>query len=283
MSRGQPTKGNPFLEDDDVDDFTFLSHPQQGSSGYMLDNGSRAPSHNDYNQKRQLLLEQRRQIEERTLQSSKASLGLMYESEKVGIATAEELTRQGEKLQNIGSNVDSMNAIMRTTQKNLTSMKSFFGGMKNLFGKPDPDPTSLPNSKSTPGLNTPSYNSNLGNTVAQISKESTAKASGNATTRSSGGLDTTGFKFDDEDNGGPKNRRASEMSQKDRSRQIDKQLDNNLDELGLGLGRLKQLALGLGDEIENQNEMIEGITSRSERADDTLRHQNRQMTQLLKK
>jgi synaptosomal-associated protein 29 len=208
----------------------------------------------------------------------------MYESEKVGIATAEELSRQGEKLNNIGTNVDSMNAIMRTTQKNLTSMKSFFGGMKNLFGKPDQEPNGLPNSRSTPGLSLqPEYKSNLGNTVAQISKEASSKPANNYSGKSNGGLDTTGFKLDDDEIGASKNRRSSEMSHKQQSALFDKQIDDNLGELGLGLGRLKNLALGLGDEIEAQNELIEGITSRSERADDTLRHQNRQMAQLLKK
>jgi len=68
-----------------------------------------------------------------------------------------------------------------------------------------------------------------------------------------------------------------------RSRDIDRQLDRNLGELGDGLVRLKGLALGLGDEIEQQNEIIEKITTKAERSEDTIRYQNRQMNSLLKK
>lgn len=78
---------NPFLDDDDVDDDEFLSHPQQGSSGYML--GSPSGQQNEWEEKRKQLLMERRKIEERTLQSTNNSLGLLHESEQVGILTAE--------------------------------------------------------------------------------------------------------------------------------------------------------------------------------------------------
>merc|ERR1712088_1147834 len=46
----------------------------------------------------QALMQKRREIEERTLDSSNRSLGLLYESERAGAATAEELNRQKEQL-----------------------------------------------------------------------------------------------------------------------------------------------------------------------------------------
>lgn len=81
------TPYNPFLDDDEnIDDLDFLNHPQQGSSGYMLGNDK---PNQEWEQKRKQLLEERRQIEERTLMSTNKSLGLVYESEQIGIQTAE--------------------------------------------------------------------------------------------------------------------------------------------------------------------------------------------------
>ena len=80
---------NPFLDDDDdVDDYEFLNHPKQGRSGYMLGN-TISDKQSELEIKRMQLLEERRRIEERTLQSTNNSLGLLHESEQVGILTAE--------------------------------------------------------------------------------------------------------------------------------------------------------------------------------------------------
>jgi synaptosomal-associated protein 29 len=49
------------------------------------------------------------------------------------------------------------------------------------------------------------------------------------------------------------------------------------------LSRLKGLASGLGSEIESQNEMVDRITGKTEKADLTLDRQNRDMKRLLKK
>lgn len=263
--------GRSGWADDEVSDSDFLS------SGPPKTQGSGS---NDYQQRRQQLLEERRKIEERTLQSSKMSLGLVYESEKIGLSTAEDLIKQGEKLQNVDRNLDSMNSTMRVTQKHLTSMKSLFGGIKNYFSK-TPETPSMSSSQSVPGSmgsrpNT--YRSSLTDTIGQVSSESDSRSADNHPALVRRGLG--GNPFDEEDETG---KRAPRSGYEARSRQIDKQLDNNLGELDMGLNRLKNLALGLGNEIESQNEMIEKITTKAERAEDTIGHQNRQMRQILKK
>ena len=48
-----------------------------------------------------------------------------------------------------------------------------------------------------------------------------------------------------------------------------------------GMSRLKNLALGLGDEIETQNEQIDRINSKVDRADISIQDKNRQMRQIL--
>ena len=81
---------NPFEEDDDEDvrDDEFLRHAKSGGSGYMF------PEYMTDEQKKtalykEELLKQKRAIEERTLQSSARSVGLIYDSERVGTETAQ--------------------------------------------------------------------------------------------------------------------------------------------------------------------------------------------------
>lgn len=50
-----------------------------------------------------------------------------------------------------------------------------------------------------------------------------------------------------------------------------------------GMSRLKGLAVGLGDEIERQNEQLDRINVKADRTDELLTHQNSQMRKILKK
>lgn len=286
-SRHRPAGNNPFSSPSldkvtgDVDDSDFL---KPRSSGYVLGNDAgtgMSRQQDDYARQRQLLLDERRAIEERTLQSAKNSLGLVYEAEKVGITTAEELVRQGEKLSTIDANLDAMNSTMRVTQKHLTSMKSMFGGLKNYFsGKPAETaagPAKLPASQSETGISSKPnpYQSKLNQTIDSISNESKNSRPHPAFARQ-------GITFDD-DVDGSKQPTARSSSPASRSKDVDKILDDNLSDLGLGLSRLKNLALGLGTEIESQDEMLNRIMQKEERAEETMGYQNRQMRQILKK
>jgi hypothetical protein len=64
---------------------------------------------------------------------------------------------------------------------------------------------------------------------------------------------------------------------------FEKQLNDNLDEMGHGLSRLKNLAMGLSQELDEQNEILPRLAAKAERAEDTIQYQNRQMRQQLKK
>jgi synaptosomal-associated protein 29 len=110
---------NPFYDSNEVDDDDFLRKPR---SNYMLPQHSApAPSMQSSSatntlssdeDRRQMLMRARREIEERTLQSSSNSLGLLYESEKVGVATAEELAKQKEQLKATEQRLDDISATL---------------------------------------------------------------------------------------------------------------------------------------------------------------------------
>jgi hypothetical protein len=81
----------PFfsVDEDDVDDETFLRHSKSGSSGYMLPNNSYRQGNSALEDNRLQLLERKKAIEESTLQSSERSISLLRDSEQIGVAAAE--------------------------------------------------------------------------------------------------------------------------------------------------------------------------------------------------
>ena len=156
-------KNSFFDTNNDIDDDAFLNHPRAGSSGFMLPQSSNQGGINQFQpaqqsrqeasasgimspdeKHRQLLLLQK-EIEARTLDSSNRSLGLLYESEKVGAATGEELHRQKEQLLRTEGRLDEINSTLKQSERHLNGIKSVFGGIKNyLFAKnsglPPPSP-----------------------------------------------------------------------------------------------------------------------------------------------
>lgn len=79
---------NPFFSlEDDIDDETFLKSapPRSGLTTYNQYNNF----DNGLEQKRQQLLQRKKEIEERTIQSTKRSISLLRDSEQIGAATAE--------------------------------------------------------------------------------------------------------------------------------------------------------------------------------------------------
>ena len=234
---------------EEVDDATFLRHGQRGSAYMLANNQNNFNDNNEWEDKRQQLLAERRAIEERTLQSSEISLGLVYDTEKVGQETAQELVRQRDQLNNVEEKLDSMNAMMRVSQKHLTSMKSFFGGFKNYFSKSQ-------------------------DTNVAVNRNVVQNNSNRPTTLLESPVTTQEYYRKPESK--PESKPVS-ISQK-----IDEQLEENLTELDFGLGRLKNLARDLGSEIDVQNQQIDRITTKAERSEDTLQYQNRQMKRILK-
>ena len=160
---------NPFYtEDDEMDDDEFLRRSKGGGGAggnYMLPNhgaaASTAQGHGGHgpglyggghgggidpiDARRQMLMEKRREIEARTLDSSQRSLGLLHESEKVGMATAEELSRQKEQLRGTEQRLDDINSTLKQSERHLQGIKSIFGGLRNYFSGKGPAATAAAN------------------------------------------------------------------------------------------------------------------------------------------
>ncbi|XP_068983256.1 synaptosomal-associated protein 29 [Bombus flavifrons] len=250
---------NPFFSlEDDIDDETFLKSapPRSGLTTYNQYNNF----DNGLEQKRQQLLQRKKEIEERTIQSTKRSISLLRDSEQIGAATAEELIRQREQLERTEKRLDDINSTLRFSQKHIQGIKSVFGSLKNyLSGKSMDAPipsTILSESSSSESMTSPALSNSLEQVQTNIANTSPA-------------LKLHGLDNDIETNS--------------LSNNVSKVFEQNLDEMSGSLARLKGLAIGLSEEIDLQNDLIDNITDKAEKTDIMLQKQNKDLTHLLKK
>lgn len=239
---------NLFADDDDVDDETFLKNfinPNNGPSAAAS--------------QEQTFEQRRANIENRTLASTNRSLGLLHETEQVGVATAEELAKQREQLENTNKQLDDINTTLRFSQKHLNGLKSVFGGLKNyLSGQRDQEPPRRVSTQSDTTYSTegqPQQRSPL-SPDRSFDAHPVARLRGISEQMTGGGHHAPSF---------------------------NEQLDKNLDDMAGSLSRLKGLAIDLNQDIESQNDLIDNITNKVDNVDVKLQRQNKDMNKLLGK
>eukprot|EP00105_Crassostrea_gigas_P002545 XP_011415111.1 PREDICTED: synaptosomal-associated protein 29 [Crassostrea gigas] len=231
---------NPFFAEEDEEDCSF--------------------------EKKEKIQEQIFASEDRQLDSTMRALRSIQESESMGVATAEELLRQGEQLNNIERKTDEINQTMTVTQKHLNNIKSVFGGIKNWWGaKKTSTATKEPETKPN----------RLQETLEKHRSDQPVRRN----------PDTRGFyqEDDDLDEDFMKGARTQQYFKPVTHSAREEQLNENLGEISNGLTTLKGLALGLGDEIERQNNQLDRLGPKVGKANDHLEHQNKQMKTILRK
>lgn len=122
MSGHKYTDSNDLFMEDNIDDETFLRNSRYSSN-----------SHSSFNGQPQTFLETKREIEDRTLNSTNRSISLLRDSEQIGIITAEELMRQREQLERTDKRLDEINQTLRFSQKHINGIKSVFSSLKNYI------------------------------------------------------------------------------------------------------------------------------------------------------
>lgn len=240
------------------------------------------------------LLTMRAQItrrEDNCLQSTQRALASIADSEKTGIATAEELMSQREQLERVDQKLDETTTTLKASQRSLNGIKSVFGGFANMFKKKDAAiPPSPVRTQAVPPTR-------LKGVVENLDDEDST--SGRPRVLTKRGTDVGGFfaadDNDDDDNeverktvsrssttsSGFSQQKRLEESRKVHSARM-QDVDDNLDLMSDGLGRLKNLAVGLNDEIETQNDLLDRINDKVMDTDDTLWHQQKQIKRILK-
>ncbi|XP_060641909.2 synaptosomal-associated protein 29 [Anolis sagrei] len=248
---------NPFDEDEDEDlkpvKWNESNEPPRG-----------APDRQSYLQQEVLRRSQA------TVDSTNRSLGLIYESEHIGVATSEELTRQGEVLKRTERMVDKMDQDLKTSQRHINSIKSVFGGFVNYFkAKPQeikPDENGASEHQASNKLKEALSVSKEQESKYQESHPNLRKLD-HSDYSSSG---TNSIPSSQRDNY-PKNQYLQSYHQ---------QVDNNLDEMSSGLGRLRNLALGLQSEIEVQDEILDRLTNKVDTLDINIKSTDKKIKEL---
>ncbi|KYB27129.1 synaptosomal-associated protein 29 [Tribolium castaneum] len=247
MSNPYARSTNPFENDDDVDDELFLRNSRRSQGGPQA----------SFDDQLQSFQERKRAIEDRTINSTEKSLSILRDSEQIGIATAEELMRQREKLEKTDKQLDEINATLRFSQKHINGIKSVFNSLKNyMAGKNDASPS--PPSKTTKSES------------EDLHKEFEQKLS-------------TYDRFENHPSTRLKNLDYNNAGQTSGSKDFSAKLDANLQEMCSNISRLKNLATDLSFEIDSQNDLISTITDKAETADMTITKQNKDMMRILKK
>nr|SVE74608.1 EOG090X0MTI [Daphnia barbata] len=271
------TKGsNPFFdEDDDVDDEEFLKRAPNrfnnfgGKLANSLSGGSNSfqpltgeENSNSAEERRHQLLLEKQKIEERTLQASGRAKGILYETEQIGISTAEDLVRQREQLERTGSRLDEMNNSLRTSERHIQNIKSVFSSVRNYFSKPSEPPKNSPDGSL---LKNNTSSSNLSKVLEQSSSQFDRDS---PSQQQHPALKMKGLEND--------------FNHKPLSN-VDEQLEQDLGDMSLSLSRLKGLAQGLSTELEDQNSLIDRLQTSADKADWRIQRQNKDMERLLKK
>ncbi|NWU75229.1 SNP29 protein, partial [Onychorhynchus coronatus] len=249
-----PRSYNPFAEDDEEDAAATVGPGGAGEA------------------------DRQRYLQQEVLRRSAASadstarsLSLLYESERIGVAASEELVRQGEALKRTEQMVDKMDQDLKTSQRHINSIKSVWGGLVNYFkAKP---PESKPEQNGAPDY----YANSRLKEAMMCSKEQESKyQESHPNLRKLDNSDNEFSKADlvssvQRDDSYPKNQQLRAYHQK---------IDTNLDEMSSGLSRLKNLALGLQTEIEEQDDMLDRLTRKVETLDINIKNTDKRVRQL---
>ncbi|KAG9334019.1 hypothetical protein JZ751_009251 [Albula glossodonta] len=278
-----PNTHNPFADDDDddvVEDF--------GRGGGYDD--SKESRLSEAERRQRWLKQEVMRTAQSAVDSSHRSLGLIYESEKMGTDTAEELMRQGEALKRAERMVDGMDEDLKTSQRHINSIKSVWGSITNYF-KPKPEtkplteqapayqPSSNPAASKTLPKNPPNHPSVPAQQQNALSESKEQEHKYQASHPNLRKLDTSGFGASGSMSDAPASSQNG-YSKNQHLRAAHQQLDDNLDEMCSGLSRLKNLGLGLQAEIDDQDVSLDNLLGKVDRMDLKINSTNQQLKNL---
>ena len=193
--------------------------------------------------------------------SSNRSVRMIAESQATAIETAEELRKQREQLERTNKNLDKMNDDLNQSERHITSLKSIWGTMSNWFKKPveSSQPVDKPTRNQDSDASLKATNQEIQNNLKQ--------------------LDKVNLTFDS--NHTRNNLSSGEFNPRLTTNE-DEIVDNNLDQLLAGLTVLKGHGLALGNEIDEQNQLLDDIHQKAGRMDDKVELQNKRINKILR-
>ncbi|KAI6239348.1 hypothetical protein M3Y99_00587000 [Aphelenchoides fujianensis] len=198
-------------------------------------------------------------VMQESLASTQRSVRQLDSSEQLGTNAARDLLAQREKLERAERNLDDINHTTQLTQRSLNSLKSVFGGFfKNKFSRAPQKPNQTEV--------TPSQSS--GKLSQTLEQQQEVPPGGNPFV--AGSTSAPSLSAD--------SRKHIEGT---RWGEMDNEIDENLGQMSGQLARLRALGNALGDEVDEQNQMLTRIQGKTERNDSVVRNQDNQMKKLL--
>jgi len=216
-------------------------------------------------------------VEQRTLDSTKRSLQAIAESEQIGVETAKTLVHQREQLVNTDKRLDMIQEDLKESQKNIKAIKSVFSSFRQWMTK-DKKKDADKDNKEKDTEDTKDTEASFDHNPALERAVAIAPNMPHPSLEASGATYGNSTRY-----AGPLKSSPSGGDWKDTTNRVNRQLDQDLDDMAFGLSRLKGLAEGLGQEIGGQNELIDSIATKADRTDIKLGSTNKQINTLLKK
>ncbi|CAF2959777.1 unnamed protein product [Rotaria sp. Silwood2] len=188
-----------------------------------------------------------------TLDSTHRMLGLIKDTESVGVHITVELVEQRQKLQDIEKCCDGINATLGSAQKDINKLKSPLGVMKNYLRSP----TIFRKSTSRPQS-------------SDVAKTKTAPAKPTAATPMT--LQPTNI---NNDVGTYLGKPRSAMDE------LDRETEDDLHDIHQGVIRLKVLALQMNDELESQKSLIDCLDKKIQGSNNDIKKKNEDLKTIL--
>ncbi|KAM7359969.1 synaptosomal-associated protein 24kDa [Cochliomyia hominivorax] len=190
------------------------------------------------------------QVTDESLESTRRMLNLMEESKEAGIRTLVALDDQGEQLDRIEEDMDRINADMKEAEKNLSGMEKCCGicvlPWKKVSIKDDSD------------------NAWKNNDDGKIVNNQPQRV------------------IDERERGGmgapPQSGYIARITNDAR----EDEMDENLGQVNSMLGNLRNMALDMGSELENQNRQIDRINAKGDANNERMTGVNKRANNLLK-
>jgi len=218
--------------------------------------------------------EKKKEIERETLESSLRSLQLLDESERAGVATAEELGQQGEQLLRTESKLDGLDSTLQTSERHIRGIKSVFGGIKNKFSRKK-DSVSLAWNGSPQSTEPNKFLKSRYEDCLATSSFETLKS------KSSCGIQSHRDELFGNKSTPSQERSRSKSQLEDNSDNIDIALNENLDTISIRLHNLKYLGLDLNEEMKKQNDTLDRLATKTTRTDSKIKEQNLDMKRIV--
>ncbi|CAH8561786.1 unnamed protein product [Schistosoma turkestanicum] len=189
----------------------------------------------------------------RTKASQQRALSSIYNSEQIGVAAAQELIEQGEKLSRAEQKLEEISELQKDSQKKINTLSSVFGGFKNIFSRRQSQP--VPQASSAVDK--------MPDNRTQSNLRQSIQCENSWGTKYTSAL------------------QQNMIEPNNISKSADIEFENNLSLMGDGMSRLKSLAQGMNNELKIQNDQLDRMAPQIHRVTDTMSNQNRQMNKLL--